>query len=137
MKTVELIIGCNENCIREAQMNAFGHIKYYLPMINAYVVEVPEYQVSRIKQLKGITFVTANTQITAQMQETRGIVLGTDAPDNGEYTGKGVTIAILDTGVAPVDDLCRPESRIIAFKDFLNGKSEPYDDNAHGTHVSG
>jgi len=48
-----------------------------------------------------------------------------------------VSIAILDTGVAPVDDLGRRGSRIIAAADFINNKAYLYDDNGHGTHVAG
>lgn len=50
-------------------------------------------------------------------------------------TGKNVTVAILDSGLAPHPDIAR--NRILAFKDFVNGKTEPYDDFTHGTHVAG
>ncbi len=46
----------------------------------------------------------------------------------------GITIAMLDTGVAIHPDF---DNRIIAFRDFVNGKREPYDDSGHGTHVAG
>ena len=50
--------------------------------------------------------------------------------------GKGrLSIAFLDTGISPVADFILPENRIAAFRDFVNGKKEPYDDNGHGTHV--
>nr|WP_319418023.1 S8 family peptidase [Virgibacillus necropolis] len=52
-------------------------------------------------------------------------------------TGKDVNIAIVDTGVHPHPDLKQPTNRIIAFKDFINNKMEPYDDNGHGTHCAG
>jgi len=52
-------------------------------------------------------------------------------------TGKGVNIAILDTGVYRHPDLTRPVNRIIAFKDLINNRKLPYDDNGHGTHISG
>ncbi|WP_159883192.1 S8 family peptidase [Paenibacillus puerhi] len=52
-------------------------------------------------------------------------------------TGKGIRIAILDTGVFPHPDLTRPVNRIVAFKDFVRNKKRPYDDNGHGTHVAG
>jgi len=58
-------------------------------------------------------------------------------PLTDQYTGKDVTIAVLDTGIYPHPDLTFPNNRIIAFKDFVNGRSIPYDDNGHGTHVSG
>jgi serine protease AprX len=50
------------------------------------------------------------------------------------FTGKGIGVAVIDTGVYPHPDL---EGRIVGFKDFVNGKTEPYDDNGHGSHVSG
>ncbi|GGE19017.1 serine protease AprX [Marinithermofilum abyssi] len=58
---------------------------------------------------------------------------GSDVPNFGE----NAAIAIIDTGIHPHPDLTRPQNRIIAFKDFVKGKSHPYDDNGHGTHVAG
>ncbi|WP_245863976.1 S8 family peptidase [Paenibacillus donghaensis] len=52
-------------------------------------------------------------------------------------TGKGINIAILDTGVFAHPDLTRPINRIVAFKDFVNHRERPYDDNGHGTHIAG
>ena len=52
-------------------------------------------------------------------------------------TGKGINIAIIDTGVYPHPDLTRPVNRIVAFKDWVNHRKKPYDDNGHGTHVAG
>ena len=49
-------------------------------------------------------------------------------------TGKGVGVAILDTGVFLHPDL---ENCVYGFRDFLKKKQQPYDDNGHGTHVAG
>ncbi|MGP4038580.1 S8 family peptidase [Gracilibacillus sp. D59] len=49
-------------------------------------------------------------------------------------TGQGTKIAIIDTGIYPHQDL---SGRITDFVDFINGRSEPYDDNGHGTHCAG
>ncbi len=49
-------------------------------------------------------------------------------------TGKGVGVAILDTGIFPHIDF---DHRIKAFADFVGYKSRPYDENGHGTHVAG
>ena len=58
-------------------------------------------------------------------------------PFDGNETGyrKGVGIALLDTGVYPHDDLTTYESHR-SFKDFVNDRTEPYDDDGHGTHVA-
>lgn len=49
-------------------------------------------------------------------------------------TGKGVGVAVLDTGIFPHRDF---EDRIVAFNDIVKRKFMPYDDNGHGTHISG
>ncbi|MEQ8190398.1 MAG: S8 family peptidase [Candidatus Eremiobacterota bacterium] len=54
-----------------------------------------------------------------------------------KYTGKGVGIAIIDTGVYPHPDLITPNNRIKGWVDFVNNRSVPYDDGGHGTHVAG
>jgi serine protease AprX len=53
------------------------------------------------------------------------------------FTGKDVTVAVIDTGISPHPDLSYPENRIVAWNDLVNDRSIPYDDNGHGTHVSG
>ena len=50
------------------------------------------------------------------------------------YTGKGIGVAILDTGIYPHIDF---DSRICAFADFISNKKTAYDDNGHGTCVAG
>lgn len=50
------------------------------------------------------------------------------------YTGKGIGVCILDTGIYEHIDFT---GRLWAFYDFLAFKRRPYDDNGHGTHVAG
>ena len=57
-----------------------------------------------------------------------------NAAKNELYTGKGVGVAILDTGACMHLDF---GSRILAFRDYVRGRTMPYDDNGHGTHVAG
>src|SRR5699024_3716375 len=52
-------------------------------------------------------------------------------------TGKGVHVAVVDTGIYPHKDLTKPTNRIVAFKDFIKNREKPYDDNGHGTHCAG
>ncbi len=61
---------------------------------------------------------------------------GATAHDLG-FTGKDVTVAVIDTGIFQHPDLIYPENRIVAWNDLVNDRSTPYDDNGHGTHVSG
>ncbi len=50
------------------------------------------------------------------------------------YTGKDITVAVLDTGISRHPDF---GSRILGFTDFVNGRVGLYDDDTHGTHVTG
>ena len=63
-------------------------------------------------------------------------VTGIDSMNDRGLNGKGIIIGIIDTGVdATHDDLKNMD--IVAWRDYINHRSEPYDDNGHGTHVAG
>ncbi|MEM7579825.1 MAG: S8 family peptidase [Cyanobacteria bacterium P01_A01_bin.80] len=49
--------------------------------------------------------------------------------------GKGVTVAVIDTGVTQVRDLV--ETEFVKGYDFVNDREKASDDNGHGTHVAG
>ena len=52
-------------------------------------------------------------------------------------TGKGIGVAILDSGIGNHVDFRGKRNRVVAFKDCVNGKTAPYDDSSHGSHVAG
>jgi len=129
---VELLDKTHEDVILK-----LGTIKYALPLINSYVIEVPECDVAHLRGMVGIKSVHQNAHITAQMDVARKRV-GVNAAKRRNLTGRGISIAILDTGIAPLEDFYTAgRCRIVAFKDFVEGKEQPYDDNGHGTHVAG
>lgn len=61
---------------------------------------------------------------------------------NTHYTGKGVAIAVLDSGFYPHPDLAQPENRIVAFKDVTDSNASLKADASaqswdwHGTQTS-
>lgn len=61
-------------------------------------------------------------------------LLGCETAYKHQILGRGIGVAILDTGIMPHPDL---NGRIMAFHDVLHGRTRPYDDNGHGTHVAG
>ena len=66
--------------------------------------------------------------------ETERKLLNANVAYSQGISGRGVTVAFLDTGVSPVADI---RGRVLAFVDMVNGKKNPYDDNGHGTHGCG
>ncbi|MGW2699084.1 S8 family serine peptidase [Streptomyces sp. NPDC001340] len=71
-------------------------------------------------------------RVKADMAESNAQI-GTQAAWDAGLTGKGVTVAVLDTGV----DLSHPDltDRVTATKSFIDGQ-EVADRNGHGTHVT-
>ena len=67
------------------------------------------------------------------MDKVRSLI-GCEAAYGKNIYGKGVGIAILDSGVQKHMDL---RGRVIVFRDYINQRLRPYDDNSHGTHVAG
>ena len=57
-----------------------------------------------------------------------------DPRTNKGYTGKGVTVALIDTGADSDHEALA--GKIVAFKDFVNNQTASYDDNGHGTHCA-
>jgi len=53
------------------------------------------------------------------------------------YTGAGVTVAFIDSGITSYQHPDLADSRLLAFVDFVNQRTTKYDDNGHGTHVAG
>lgn len=136
MSKIELIIEGSLNDNEENLLKSLATIKYKIPLIESLVIEVEENNINKLRNLKCLKTVFHNTHITMQMNTARNSVNANIAQEKG-FTGKGIGIAILDTGISPTNDFIRPKNRLIAFKDFINNRKEPYDDNGHGTHVSG
>ncbi|RBP37600.1 S8 family peptidase [Garciella nitratireducens] len=111
-------------------------IKYKLDIIKAYALEIPCKCIEKLAILPQVDFIADDATSTTLMDVARSTVGGLKAEQFG-LTGNGVGIAIIDTGVYPHTDLVLEKNRIIAFKDFVNNKKFPYDDNGHGTHVAG
>lgn len=67
------------------------------------------------------------------MYRVRQMVNGA-AADRLHLTGKGVVVAVLDSGIVRHRDF---DNRLYPMVDFVNRRKGWYDDHSHGTHVAG
>lgn len=134
------------NEIRNCIIENYGQIKYELPFINAVSVEIPKEKLDRLAAYQMIGAISEDAIVSKAPFPTKGRPARKKC-GNCEYDperlyesserGKGVGVAVIDTGVSPHYDLVKPVNRILAFKDLLADRERPYDDDGHGTHVAG
>ncbi|NLW58844.1 MAG: S8 family peptidase [Firmicutes bacterium] len=127
---------CRSARLRELIHKAGGRIVYELPLINSLAVELPSEALLRVIPEVRVKMVWPDVKATPCL-DVAVPAIGADQAHRAGLTGKGVVVAVIDTGIAPHADLMKPEPRIVGWHDLVNGKSEPYDDEGHGTHVAG
>ena len=133
---IQVIVECSMDDKEEEKIKNLGTVKYTLPIIDSYVVELPRKHMRYLQHVKGIKQITKDNHVTAQMDVARKAIDVERVQKEG-YHASGIGVAILDSGIFPHDDFRYYNNRIIAFKDFVNGYQSPYDDHYHGTHVAG
>lgn len=113
-----------------------GKVKTKLPIIGGVACNLTTDSIYRLANDPDIEYISFDSKVFALL-DIATTSINVKFPHERGYLGEGATIAVIDTGVAPHKDLTMPNNRIVAFKDFINDKLDPYDDNGHGTHVAG
>ena len=116
-------------------------------VVDAFVATLTSGQVRALARRPDVERVEANSPVRALndgAQASFGVAKArTDAPQlDGDadgsreaYTAGDLVAAVIDTGV-DAGHLDLDDGKVLAFKDFVNGRTVPYDDNGHGTHVA-
>lgn len=79
----------------------------------------------------GLTFVKPSETLIQSEEAYRNLI---NVPN--DYSGEGVNVCIVDTGM----ELDHPDLEgfdVAGWVDIVQGKSNPYDDNGHGTNMAG
>ena len=117
-----------------------------VPIVDAYVLDLPNGRLAALASHADTLFASHNGTVRAFNFRTSVQSGAFFARRLLGFTGAGVGVAVLDSGVTPWhDDLTNftaatypyGNQRVAAFVDFVNGQVTPYDDNGHGTHVAG
>jgi len=122
----------------------FHHIPIIAGTIETELLE-------ELLEVEGVVFLTLNGEMRIALDNAIGIHHVDTVWDYG-YTGEGISIAIIDTGIDPLhvglndfdDDPTTNDPKVVAFYDALDGsgddgsgETEPYDDQGHGSHCAG
>ena len=123
-----------------------------LPAQHAQVADVRNQSLADIAQNPAVLRVLPDRDAFATMERTGAAVGATMARQEFGLSGRGIGVAVIDSGVAAwVDDLSlasptapRVSTRVVHFKDFTQRDNprvwfseRPTDDMGHGTHVAG
>ena len=121
---------------------------HHIPIISG---EVKTELLDELLEVEGVVFLTLNGELQIALDNAIGIHHVDTVWDFG-YTGEGISIAIIDTGIDPLhvglndfdDDPSTADPKVVAFYDALDGsgddgsgETEPYDDQGHGSHCAG
>ena len=109
---------------------------YEYPFINAFGLNLKKEEIFDVAKYSTVSYITKQTTVFTQIDVAKK-VMEIDCFYDKKVYGKGITIAVIDTGICRHLDFCFPKNKIIKFVDLINGKNEPYDDNGHGTFVAG
>ncbi|MFC0187323.1 S8 family serine peptidase [Fictibacillus aquaticus] len=116
-----------------------GKIHHQLPELSIISATVPKAAVKLIDAVPGV--VSVKEEIKYKMTETAAgqtvrwpvqKVNGVQTINKG-FTGKGVKVAVLDTGIS----LNHPDLKVSGGVSTVEGRASYADDNGHGTHVAG
>lgn len=106
------------------------------PFINAICTEMSLNEIVDISNVTSVEYIQSQSKVFAQMNYVNEI-LNVNSFHKQNILGQNQTIAFIDTGICNHLDFVSFQDRIIFFKDFVNDKKLPYDDNGHGTFVVG
>lgn len=137
-KNYRVIIQC-KNLLSKTEHK----IKYYggsilrtIPSINCISANVSPRAIERLIELPQIKYIDFDE---FALLCGSGILTSNHISyhKNFKFTGKNICVGIIDSGVFPHKDLLYPTNKISNFIDLVNGLNYPYDDNGHGTFISG
>jgi serine protease AprX len=126
--------------VADAIDQAGGRRGRALPIIDAYVADMPNAALFSLSHNPHISHIALDRAIVGTMERTGATIGATAIREEFGYDGSGVGVAVIDSGITSWhDDLTGGGSlqRVDGFVDFVNGRDTAYDDYGHGTHVAG
>ncbi|MBO8171648.1 MAG: S8 family serine peptidase [Bacillaceae bacterium] len=120
--------------------------KYKYSIIDGIAATMTREQIEKLDRIPFVKQVEYDEQVQAFMgtadywfgTEKARTDFSVDGDGDGNpnsYSKDDMVIAVIDTGIDP-NHVDLDEGKIIGWKDYVNGRTSPYDDQGHGTHVA-
>jgi serine protease AprX len=124
---------------------AKGRTGARLDLVGGLVAEVPNAELAALAADPAVAGLHLDRPVTALLSETSGAAQATRGALSNAYTGAGIGVAVIDSGIVGWhDDLARVDSgralvgqRVAAYADLTETSNGVADTYGHGTHVAG
>lgn len=140
-----------------------ANIRLNIEMMNAFAADISADGLQKLMQHPGVKWISPDNELESSVAlpmsdkkpgdaekvdlVSNYVPLGTwgrairamnvDDVWGAGFTGKGIGVAVIDSGVTPFADLVSPTHRLLASVDFVGNGSVATDDQyGHGTHVA-
>ena len=120
-------------------LGTLGSILNSLPLVNAVVADLPLGNILQLSNQSNVKYISIDRTLTPTLSNAAPAVNAFAAWQSG-YTGAGVGVALIDSGVASHPDLnggLLGLSRVVWNQSFVSGNSSANDQYGHGTHIAG
>jgi serine protease AprX len=130
------LVGCLVNDVTAVG----GTILQELPLVNGVVASLDHNAIVNLSNQAHVVYISKDRTLTPTF-DNAGPAVNAPAAWNSHFTGAGVGIALIDSGVNSHPDLnmgLLPLSRVVYNQSFLTAKNaKANDDYGHGTHIAG
>ncbi len=137
----EAFLKSREELLKELQMDILKDSSN-LRLVNAVATKLTQSEIKELEDLDIVTKVSFDSPVHIVLYNSTEIINATSLWHAGNnITGKGITIAIIDTGVdythVDLGGCLGEDCKVLSGYDFVNQDSDPIDDHGHGTHCAG
>ena len=133
-KKVECIIYAQNFLLAKRFMHKNFNGEYEsFPFVKAFKINLNYSNILKLARLNIVKYVSSNAKVSTLINVSRSIL----NVNNVDNKNANFSVVVIDTGLYPHLDFMVPKNKVLLFKDLINKKSTLYDDNGHGTFVTG
>ncbi|HEY4677262.1 MAG TPA: S8 family peptidase [Candidatus Angelobacter sp.] len=127
-------------CVLNDVLKLGGAVLGQLPIVNGLVASLDHNGIVSLSNQSNVVYISKDRPLTPFFDNAAPAV-NASAAWKSNYTGAGIGVALIDSGVNNHPDLATtgflPFSRIVYNKSFVPGDSSSADAYGHGTHIAG